>query len=468
MVLGRRPRSVLRHFAVPRASAERRLVVADRHLVTLGDGGEAVVDLVTGRTAWSSAHVRGATTACAELAVSVPLGELYCGSRSGLVEGRDLATGVRHRLLDPQLGPVSQLLVVGDGRELVAFGVGRHAFARWRLDGPGAGGRVVADGAVSAGGYDPSGRLLLVRLGAETKVVDAAGSTRRVLPQGHATWMSPTTVGVARRGWSVLVDITSGRRTRIPLRDVDALYLETGGRSAWARTSSGQTVAFQRFAVPSGEPQGPSLPLFQADDASVASNGRRLLVTLHDATRYFSWWTEEYDIESGLYLNTAMEFASEATMLPSGNVVAVNLDGDVLVYHPPYGNPHMQFSAGRGAASSVEATADGRLVAVTSLDGTVAVFDLATGTRLGDPMNTGSPGAGPGSWLRPDGLALVTSTTAGVVEWDLDPEAMSRAACRLAGRNPTASEWAVWAAGRGDRRICPDLPLDVPVPPQET
>ena len=45
----------------------------------------------------------------------------------------------------------------------------------------------------------------------------------------------------------------------------------------------------------------------------------------------------------------------------------------------------------------------------------------------------------------------------GIVIWDLDPEHLATAACRLAGRNLTPTEWDTHLADLGDYRpTCPD------------
>ena len=51
--------------------------------------------------------------------------------------------------------------------------------------------------------------------------------------------------------------------------------------------------------------------------------------------------------------------------------------------------------------------------------------------------------------LRPDGKALAVTGANGVLVWNLDPAALSRAACRLAGRELTAVEWRTYASALG-------------------
>ena len=63
---------------------------------------------------------------------------------------------------------------------------------------------------------------------------------------------------------------------------------------------------------------------------------------------------------------------------------------------------------------------------------------------------------GYGGFLRPDGLQLAVTTRAGVVTWNLQPLALLDAACRLAGRNLTETEWSAYMSSFGARReTCP-------------
>ena len=91
---------------------------------------------------------------------------------------------------------------------------------------------------------------------------------------------------------------------------------------------------------------------------------------------------------------------------------------------------------------------DGRTVMATSNDQTVSLYDLASGIRLGDPIPIESP-LSYGGFLRPDGLQVAVTARGGVVTWNLESETLLDAACRLAGRNLTATEWSAYMSGFG-------------------
>lgn len=98
------------------------------------------------------------------------------------------------------------------------------------------------------------------------------------------------------------------------------------------------------------------------------------------------------------------------------------------------------------------------MLVATSNDQTVSLYDIATGTRIGDPIPTDAPFSYPG-FVRPDGDAVAVTTRQGVAVWDIDPAHLAQAACRLAGRNLTPTEWATCLQDLGDHRdIRPTYP----------
>ncbi len=190
---------------------------------------------------------------------------------------------------------------------------------------------------------------------------------------------------------------------RCPL-DVDALYPETTGTDAWAVGRQGRTFRLQRFTVPGGSAEYPVLPTFEADDVKVESNGRVLLVTQRDDSDYYSWVSEEYDVMSGLLVTDGIVFSSQVTVTPEGGLLGEPGRRVLEFASPYYTEPLRVFAAGRGAAASLQVSADG-LLGTTSLDGTASLYDLRTGTRLGDPIEAGIPVSGVGRGCDPTVVA---------------------------------------------------------------
>lgn len=82
---------------------------------------------------------------------------------------------------------------------------------------------------------------------------------------------------------------------------------------------------------------------------------------------------------------------------------------------------------------------------------TVSVYDVATWTRIGDPIPSHSPFIFPGH-LRPDGAVVIVTVRDGIQAWDIDPDHLAQAACLMAGRNLTETEWETYLSSMGDYR----------------
>ena len=92
----------------------------------------------------------------------------------------------------------------------------------------------------------------------------------------------------------------------------------------------------------------------------------------------------------------------------------------------------------------------------------VSLYDVASRTRIGEPIPARSPNPDltPG-FLRPDGGAVAVTDRNGVAVWELTPDRLADAACQLAGRNLTRTEWDSYVGGlREYRATCPEFPLD--------
>ena len=61
------------------------------------------------------------------------------------------------------------------------------------------------------------------------------------------------------------------------------------------------------------------------------------------------------------------------------------------------------------------------------------------------------------SVLRPDGLAMAVTVDDGVAVWDLDPDHQYETACRIAGRELTAEEWATYLGDAAQVATCGDV-----------
>jgi WD40 repeat protein len=100
---------------------------------------------------------------------------------------------------------------------------------------------------------------------------------------------------------------------------------------------------------------------------------------------------------------------------------------------------------------------DGRFLVVTGGDGTMALYDVERRQRMGDPIDVGTVMVD----LRPDGLEIAVASVdhPGVTLWSLDPETLIDAACRIAGRNLSSTEWDTYVGGLAPyHATCPEYP----------
>lgn len=109
----------------------------------------------------------------------------------------------------------------------------------------------------------------------------------------------------------------------------------------------------------------------------------------------------------------------------------------------------------RGHESEVlnaEFSPDGRLLATSSFDGTVILWDVASRRALGTlPGRTGAVSAR----FTSDGRRLfVLRDTGEAQRWEASPDAWSRQACRVAGRELTRAEWDDLVPDQEYRQVC--------------
>jgi WD40 repeat protein/DNA-binding SARP family transcriptional activator len=108
-----------------------------------------------------------------------------------------------------------------------------------------------------------------------------------------------------------------------------------------------------------------------------------------------------------------------------------------------------------GLAGTVDMSPDRSTVVGADESGHVLLWDVPTGTILGNPL----PGPRPDDWVAalftPDGhrLVVVSMTGAGWV-WDVDPSDWLACACQVAGRSLTQQEWQEFLPDRPYHATC--------------
>lgn len=225
----------------------------------------------------------------------------------------------------------------------------------------------------------------------------------------------------------------------------DHLWPSADGVRAYAGFPTGEVWTIDAATQQRVEPtfQVAGFPL----EVSATEGGARVVISSWTGT---GARTQVFDGATGSLLAEAPLGATTTAVSLTGTLVGA-ASGRITRYDLDTLRPLAGFPAARGGINSLQFSADGHLLLATASDQSVSLYDVATGTRLGDPIPSAAPFIIPG-FLRPDGQALAVTVTDGVAIWDLDPDRLVAAACRLAGRDLTDVEWATYLANLGPYR----------------
>jgi DNA-binding SARP family transcriptional activator len=458
--------AVVAEIEVPALASNLHVLAADKDLVvTAGSRHVVALDPTSGRVRWQAELRTSGVEPCRHLAVSVEMGRLYCGDPFGVIEQRELDTGFpTGDLLDLQLGDVGDLAVADGGRELVAFGPAGATLSRWRLDGSGPVTTRLAEGHALMDGFDAVGERFLV--------------ARR--PPGSSQWYELTDYAlwhpvddrpvvsfpgpIEGMGWigpEALVGASFPAAEFRYYRSSSPSVVRTEPITAsteniWPSTVPGVYYTtgggvLRTFDLTTGRPAGPGVDVGgPVTWLTTSPGGSRIAVTVADGV-------------GGSHLRMLDATSGEVVggPVPGVDRVAVSTEwiagargGSVTVYDPETLAPVHDLPGARGEVNLLQFSADGAVLMAVSNDQTVSVFDTTDWVRLGDPIPFDAPLSYPAA-IHPDGESVLVTVERGVARWDLDAERLSEAACRLAGRNLTETEWAAYLKGLGPyRRTC--------------
>ena len=454
----------------PPFSSYQAIVVAGDLVVAAGDRALVGADVTEGGVRWT-ADIRGThPEPCPWFTASAAAGRLYCGNYFGVITERDLETGEPTGVtLDPQLGAVGSLSISTDGDELVAFGAGSGAISRWRLDGSGAITSHVAEGYALTDGWNPAGgiAMLVGRRSPETTLWDDFDD--------FALWDPDAD--------QLIDDLDFGRLAVgvgwVGPHHVSGFFPDDGTVSVYdIRTSSpfdgGPDVTCDRALVSAGAQrtyclQDPSETVVTFD----ATTGARLDGTIHvdgipvwaSATRDGTTVvvtafgpdggvTTVHDGDTGEQIGPSLSGPGVSSVSLDGVLMAAT-GGDIARYDLATLERIADLPGARGEVNTLQFSRDGTVLLATSLDQTVSVYDVASGTRLGDPIASAAPFIYPG-FLRPDGGAVAVTDAHG--RGDLGPRPRSHGRRRLRARRPKPHPQRVADLPRRSRRLPPDLP----------
>jgi WD40 repeat protein/class 3 adenylate cyclase/tRNA A-37 threonylcarbamoyl transferase component Bud32 len=425
------------------------------------DGSVAILDLRTGERRTLKGRHEDLVRA---LAFSADGRTLVTTAGDGRVLVWDLRTGEVRETLTGHTGAVNTLTLSDDGRTLYTAGLDGRIIA-WDLAGDRRLARQFRGGGRISGyppplAISPSGRTVAAGLpGGGVRLHDALTLRRlRDLPgienrPVSAVEFSPDGRSIAVTGLAgtlELRDAGTGRRMRPPLQLGAAAqamaFSPDGGRLAVANVQGNlrlldvgsgrvrQTAQLVGFpAHVSYDPGGRILAIGLAEIGTELRDGRSLKLVARLPGGDEGWWVR---------------------FSPDGRLLAVVSPHYTQLWDvakrrrlgPPLrGHEGLVFTA--------EFSPDGRTLATSGSDGSVILWDVRSRRTLG--KLPGRLGQISGRFT-PNGRRLfVLHELGGAQRWDVSPDAWSKHACRVAGRELTEAEWDEFVPDQDYRRVCP-------------
>jgi DNA-binding SARP family transcriptional activator/outer membrane protein assembly factor BamB len=448
---------------LPQDAADLHIVpVSDTLVVTAGSRRLAAFDPSTGEVRWRVDLRSSGLEPCRNVVVAGQAERLYCGDLFGVIQERDLTTGgLTGRRFDVQRNDVGDLALADAERELVAFGAFDPVISRWRLDGSGPVTTLIAEGHVTMDGFEPQGQLFVAAKrppGAvwfdemtEFAIWDATADravARFPTPMEGMGWIAPEeVVGLYLPSKELHVfDARSGRLVRTE-------PLPVGNENIWPGTARG--VSYYTFAdgrvwtidaetkartEPSFTVGGPVNVLTTSPDGTLIA-----VIAVVDGTGELT----VHDAATGERVGGPVLGVERVAV--SEHAVAGARGGSVTVYDPTTLEPRHDLPGARGEVNLLAFDAEGSTLLATSHDQTVSVYDTSAWIRLGDPIAADAPIIYP-AYLHPSGDSLLVTVAEGVARWRLDGETLRAAACRVAGRDLTTTEWTAYLDQLGPYR----------------
>ena len=433
------------------------------------DGHVSRIDPTTGSVLWGTGPNQG----CGSTVLVARRNRLYCGGLGireyNLDSGQP--TGVE---LNENGSGTSDLAVMDDEGELVAFGGHSPTVTHWRIDGGGPIDHRLVGVKPGVDGFLPSGDLV-VGGPEDSDVVDAESGTviddLDGLRDAHASSTTPEIFGgrdvADGRPTEVAYDIGAKRdRLEAPLPAGDLGVYATSPNNKWALfamlTDNGLDlwrldIAKGQFSDSVGHVVQ-NANIFGDPDRSytgggITNDGRTVFIAYGNDVHIYDA-TSGKEIAEPLQNNFTPTVTDEyllSTELSNGPTIVVRRLSDLSAV--------TTMGAGGSNPFQYETSTDGGTLQVVTLNtdyssGLVALYDLNTFTRIGEPLHL--PVHATSGAVRPDGLEMAIDVDGATSIWDLDPDHWMTAACTIAGRNLTQQEWDTYLSWAGPyRETCP-------------
>ena len=480
--------AVVSTFDAPLLSSNNQLIATDTVLLAAGDEAIAGVDLTTSAPRWSSVPRARGPTPAALIALSEPHRPVLLPTHvrhgadrtsTASAASTNMTWPPANRpgvVLDPQLGTVGDVAVSADGRELVTFShnspghlplAARRHRARHHPTRPGRGDRRSLRPDRQPDARQPDRRDARhcsseYRTGGDdVYILDPA-------PSGSST---RSTASAKRRGrdrpvcWLRIFDDRTGG-----FYDLDADARVEGPTSSCSTDSSPSTPSVRRHGrylrrlrrwahvrtldtAPTAGSDRRSRLAGAIGSISATADGSRVIVTHLDRTAI--WRMTLHDGTTGEPDRRQYSTSTPPRSGPDGTLVAANTVGDITEYDldtlsRSAASPALAGSS-PGCSSATTASSSSPCRMIGPCPSTTSPPASASATRSRSSCSTRKPPHSAPT-ARPSPSATATASPSGTST----PNTSQAAACRLAGRNLTPTEWDTHLAALGDYRpTCP-------------
>ena len=360
---------------------------------------------------------------CHDLIIT-PRATIACASYVGVTEF-DLATGMpTGRAIELQLDSTTDIGLLDDATLLISSTFNSF-WMRWRIDGSGAGSRVVASGNVVTDGPASDGASVSAR--------PVAGGPARLWNLGADTPAGTAADGLVPLGADIVARWDEGVGARlentatgkvysydIPGLPEDFVLIPGGwGRLAFVEFED-QLVAFDPATGEAvGEPM--RVPGWRVDGAPAAS-------TTPDETRVaFTWWddarslpeTAVFDVATGELLARGLQGVDETLVIGPDELIAITDETAQRVELDTL-QPRSSLARATGGSQALDVSLDGRTLLNVGWNNRLTLYDLTRDIVIGGPIDASGADVR-GGYLTADGETLVTALPDGILLWDLVP-----------------------------------------------
>ena len=390
-------------------------------------------------------------------------GTLLCRDVTGTIIEHDLESGEPTGRSFPSLSDLTYMLELLDDDEFVTVAEREGAFlAHWRLDQAPSVTTAIADGRIVVDGFGGDGRLIITAPpdwrpeedGGGLQVWDIEADAPVGSEANGLNWADDARV-FSRHGDAAptLVDVKTGESMELPELSGDGAAVN--GMATMVSGGNGP-LAFiidEDRVIPidpaSGREAGATLVIpdveLAAFGASVAElgDGRRVAVNWFDPGEV-RMLTAVFDLETGEEL--ARGLADDGPIIATGEEHLLSASTARLTRSDAELNPLAALPTSGVAARSLQLSEGEDLLLLDDRDNRLSLYDMADARRLGTPLRmVAQDGQNfPASFLSPDGRRIVTNSAHGVLVWDIRPERLAEAACRMVGRELSALEWEAY------------------------